>query len=44
MTPESFLRFVYSNFYATHWLSQRACFDALPRDIRQSTDDTGVAC
>ena len=37
MTPESFLRFVYSNFYATQWLSQRAFFDTLPRDARQST-------
>lgn len=37
MTPESFLRFVYSNFYKAQWLSQRAFFDALPRDARQST-------
>jgi hypothetical protein len=37
MTPENFLRFVYNNFYKTQWLSQRAFFDALPRDARQST-------
>lgn len=37
MSPESFLQFVYSNFYKAQWLSQRAFFDALPRDTRQST-------
>lgn len=37
MAPESFLRFVYSNFYKALWLSQRAFFDSLPRDSRQST-------
>lgn len=37
MTPESFVRFVYSNFYRTLWSTHRQFFDGLPRPDIQST-------
>jgi hypothetical protein len=37
MSPEDFLRFVFSNFYRSQWLEYRLFFDGLARESRQST-------